>query len=325
MDTRRFLKHIIPVYLTRALANATTPQQRSENLQYAVQLKHARKPKAGEAAKAEIKATFFPLPAVNIDLSRQPAEKDWSKWANKDGSPYDPLQNVECKILDCLLRNGLPEGGVAAPESLKRKRKADKTPTEASPAEQPATSVAAKPADACPSSSAANQRRKKPKKDALATAAPKQPQKRSKKTVTVETPPKPPPATFKLPRAYVPPPVSQPSVSQRSSQPVSNPTIVTIDDSSEESDIGEGESGELTAVRTSIASAASGAPPNTLFVTPAKSAVEALVPGESIAPSTLRDLRAASTLFKKTACITIEASTGASGTAERQSNVATRS
>jgi len=124
--TRGFLKHIAPVYLTRALARATL-EQRAENLQYGVQLKRTRKTKKdGEdaPAKAEIKVTFCPIPAIEIDLSQQPPEEDWTLFAEKDGSPYDPVQNVEAELLECFLRHGLPQNALdTPPEPTKRKRK----------------------------------------------------------------------------------------------------------------------------------------------------------------------------------------------------------
>lgn len=99
----------------------------AENVQYGVQLKRTRKAKTddGEEApsKSEVKITFLVLPAMEIDLSQQPPGEDWSIWAGKDGTPYDPLQPVECEVLDCLLKYGLPADGIAAPSPPKRKRK----------------------------------------------------------------------------------------------------------------------------------------------------------------------------------------------------------
>ena len=131
--TRGFLKHIAPVYLSRALARATPPQQ-VENLRYEVLLKRTvtRKTADGEdaPAKAERKVTFLPGPAVAIDLSGQPQEEDWSIWDGKDGVPYDPLQRIECELPLCFLRHGLPADAlVTAPLPVRKKRKNDENET----------------------------------------------------------------------------------------------------------------------------------------------------------------------------------------------------
>ncbi|KAK4553765.1 hypothetical protein LTR86_009263 [Recurvomyces mirabilis] len=105
-------------------------QQRSNNVRYGMVLKRTRKAKVvdGEelAAKAERKIIFAPLPLVDIDGSQQPLEEDWSIWASQDGKPYDPTEPIECEILECFLREGLPEGSlVVAPTPTTKKRKAD--------------------------------------------------------------------------------------------------------------------------------------------------------------------------------------------------------
>nr|POE85395.1 flap endonuclease gen like 1 [Quercus suber] len=107
--TREFLKHISPIFMVRALARAT-PEQRRENLKYKIELKRTRtvKPKDDEdpPVKPEVKITYSPLYNFQIDLSRPP-EEDWSKWMGKDGTPYDPTQDLDFEILDCFLRHGL--------------------------------------------------------------------------------------------------------------------------------------------------------------------------------------------------------------------------
>ncbi|KAI6801262.1 hypothetical protein KC360_g1520 [Hortaea werneckii] len=116
--TKGFINHFAPIYLVRALARAT-PEQRNENLQYAVQLKRTRKAKddAETPVSSEIKITFSPLPAMEINLSQKPPEEDWDLpgWKSKDRASYDPLQKIEAEILRCFLDHGLPDGGVAPP------------------------------------------------------------------------------------------------------------------------------------------------------------------------------------------------------------------
>ncbi|KAK5121673.1 hypothetical protein LTR85_004845 [Meristemomyces frigidus] len=273
-DTKSFLKHMAPLYLTRALARVN-PEQRSENLQYAIQLKRTRKPKidGGDAPpKTEFKITFCPVPAIEIDLSQQPPEEDWSKRAEKDGTPYDPVQNVECEVLGCLLRHGLPEGALETGKA--------NIPTEDSAGGGPSCAAAA-------STVPAAKKRGRPKSDASADATPKPPRKRGKKAdaaqPTVEKPPSPPPATFKLPRGYVPPPAYV-------------PRVLTLDDSSSES---EGEAEVIHPASSAPGSIRLDGDISPLFVSPAKVVTGPLVPGESIARDTLRDLRAASALLNK--------------------------
>ena len=134
--TREFLKHIVPVFLTRALARAT-PEQKEENLPLSMQLKRTRKRKEDDETpeKAEVKITFSPIPLVEVDLRQQPPDEDWSVLAGKDGNPYDPTQKVECEILTCFVEHGLPNGlhDVSPVPLIKRKRKSTDEDTEVSP------------------------------------------------------------------------------------------------------------------------------------------------------------------------------------------------
>jgi holliday junction resolvase YEN1 len=127
--TREWMKHIMPVHLTRALARAS-PDQRLENLDFGIKLKKTRKKKGDKLAvpPAEVIITFSPLPRNEVDLGVQPPEEDWSKFTSKDGTPYDPLADLDCEILECFLEHGLPEGFLeqlkqAASSPNKRKRK----------------------------------------------------------------------------------------------------------------------------------------------------------------------------------------------------------
>lgn len=289
-DTKSFLKHITPLYLTRALARVT-PEQRSENLQYAVQLKRTRKTKKdGEDAppKAQAKVTFCPVPAIEIDMSQPPPEEDWSKHAEKDGTPYDPLQNVECEVLSCLLQHGLPEGALeTVPSPAKRKRKSADTPAESSTAEtskkrkkqkknqDDETSILAgqhEPADAeLATSPPAVKKRGRPKKDASTDAASKPPRKRAKKgdktPATVEKSPSPPPAAFKMPRGYT-------------ARPAHVPEVLTLGDSSSES---EGEA-DLLAGPSQANSPWPAGSASSLFVSPARPTGAHLVPDTYVIP-----------------------------------------
>ncbi|KAK3669870.1 hypothetical protein LTR78_010251 [Recurvomyces mirabilis] len=105
-------------------------QQRSNNVRYGIVFKRTRRAKVvdGEAppAKTERKIMFAPLLLVDIDGIQKPLEEDWNIWAGQDGRQYDPTEPIDCEILDCFLRDGLPKDSVAAsPTPTRKKRKAD--------------------------------------------------------------------------------------------------------------------------------------------------------------------------------------------------------
>lgn len=43
-----------------------------------------------------MKVTFNPIPAVEIDITAEPAEEDWSQLVPRDTSEYDSTQMIEC-------------------------------------------------------------------------------------------------------------------------------------------------------------------------------------------------------------------------------------
>lgn len=130
--TRGFLKHLAPIFLVRALARKDC---QNDNTSFDVKIKKTKAKKGAdgeESARAETKITFLPLKALSIAVSQQPMEEDWfSKgFVGKDGEPYDPKQRIECEVLDCILRNGLPSEVLNAPlEAPVRKKRAPKTST----------------------------------------------------------------------------------------------------------------------------------------------------------------------------------------------------
>ncbi|EME85424.1 uncharacterized protein MYCFIDRAFT_206519 [Pseudocercospora fijiensis CIRAD86] len=127
-STLDYLKHIAPLFLARVLRDVT-PQRKQANLEYGIQLKRggSRKNKQGqvEAPKSTVNFWYNPQSLVQIDLSTQPPEEDWTKFAGKDGTPYDPMGRIDCEdFLLCLLQYGLPEGALDKPERATKKRKA---------------------------------------------------------------------------------------------------------------------------------------------------------------------------------------------------------
>ncbi|EME47462.1 hypothetical protein DOTSEDRAFT_166539 [Dothistroma septosporum NZE10] len=120
--TREYLKHLAPIFLVRRLARLQSPDQRNENLSFDVHLKPTRATKRSEedaSAESEVKITFAAPLLVAIDLTTTPPEEDWGKFAAKDGTPYDPMQNIGCEVLRCFLEHGLPAGSYTAPVKSK--------------------------------------------------------------------------------------------------------------------------------------------------------------------------------------------------------------
>ena len=133
--TKGFMKHVAPVFMIRQLARCPSRDEAlSANLKYDIQLKKTRQKKASpgedlaQPTQLEKKITFYPLPAVDIDISEPPGPggEDWSIW-EKNESHYDPAEHIECNVLSCFLDHGLPEGFLVAPEPPKRQRKQNPT------------------------------------------------------------------------------------------------------------------------------------------------------------------------------------------------------
>lgn len=312
-STREYLKHIMPIFLTRRLARLRPEHadaQRLENLALGIRLKRARKQKTqkGLPLKAEGKITFSPLDLSEVDLSIMPNGEDWTRFAGKDGTPYDPLADLECEILRCFLENGLPQGALEeeqpASKPAKNRRKAsgeDELEDLSTTKKRGKSSVGSDPnppvgkpgssslhGDVCGNSA------KKPKKPAgkksasgIASKADEgsdgQPvRKRQKKAKALEQPTsaaKPlsqPPSGFKVPRQLSP--------SLMPARAVTRPAIIDMCDSDSESDGG----------------AAARSLPSTEPIRPLgpDPGSHPLLPGESISPATLRELRAASSLLQ---------------------------
>ena len=127
--TREYMKHIAPIFLIRRLLKVD-PHSKDANLELGINLRRTRKKKEAENdahTRDEAKITFSPMPVVGIDLSQQPLDEDWTKFAAKDGTPYDPTQNVECEVLHCFLEHGLPRGSLESAPLAKRKRAIDES------------------------------------------------------------------------------------------------------------------------------------------------------------------------------------------------------
>ena len=297
--TKGFMKHIAPVFMIRQLARCPSRDEAlSENLKYDIQLRKTRAKKAGpgetfaQPTQLEKKITFYPLPAVDIDIS-EPEGEDWSIW-EKNGSHYDPAQHVECDVLSCFLEHGLPEGFLVAPEPPKRQRKQN---TSAVVTDQGEMNVAPNPPQDDESASpvaveSAPKKRGRPKKTstaasvdaAIADAAPKKrgrppkdantastktQSKKRKGPAEAESPVKSSPPVFRYPREF-----SFASSVDLGTQSLGDPK--------------PSEQGPTAPTHPRVD------PPSQLLSSPKTPQVLAKpVPGEATSPATLRALRAA--------------------------------
>jgi hypothetical protein len=230
MWTKGYMKHVAPVFMIRQLARCQPRDEvLLENSKYGIQVKKTRKqePSPGEdpVIALETKITFYPLPAVDIEIF-EPEGEDWSVF-EKDGSHYDPAGHVECNVLNCFLEHGLPQGFLVAPEPPKRQRKSNVATTASErvvtdvtpPVTQGLESDAAAPIESVPkkrgkpkkASTTASvdastpdvvpKKRGRPPKDS-STASAKRPPKKPKGRQEVDEQVKPPLPVFRLPRAF---------------------------------------------------------------------------------------------------------------------------
>ncbi|KAM0706851.1 hypothetical protein Q7P35_006181 [Cladosporium inversicolor] len=300
--TKGFMKHVAPVFMIRQLARCPSHDGAlSGNLKYDIQLKKTRTKKAGpgedhaQPTQLEKKITFYPLPAVDIDISEPPGPggEDWSIW-EKNGSHYDPAEHVECNVLSCFLEHGLPEGFLVAPEPPKRQRKQNPSTV----TDQDESGVAPTPPRAAdlansvtaesvtkkrgrpkkiPTSASTDaaitdtvpKKRGRPPKDSNTASTNPQPKKR-KGHAEAENPVKSPPPVFRLPREF-----SFASSADSTSQSLGDPAPS-----------GPG----LTAPTHPVVD-----PPSQLPSSPARTpqVLTKPVAGETTSPTTLRALRAA--------------------------------
>jgi Holliday junction resolvase YEN1 len=313
--TRGYMKHIAPIFMVRQLARCSRDDMNlMANTTYDIQLKRTIKRKSTngddseEPTDLEREITFYPLPAVEIDI-REPEGEDWSIWEGKDGSHYDPAERVECNILDCFLKNGLPEGHLTTAEPAKRQRKQKAT---VAASDSAGVSASASIDAAATTPAGAPKKRGRPKKSATAatddvevvtsppkrgrpkkddnTSANEQLPKKRKKASQVDAVPTPPPPVFRLPRG------SSFTSSVTSSQQSRQDPILLEDDEPRDS------TAHLLPASQTIPTSNKA----TSFATTSRSPINpgtpstptALVPGEATSPAIIRALRAATWSFQ---------------------------
>lgn len=219
-QTREYLKHLAPIFLVRALLDATNDEQRLANSRFAVQLKRTRAKKVasiedGQPNMKEVKIKFLPMPAVEIDLSQEPRNlegqrlEDWTVLAGKDGCPYDPSARAETELLRCFLLHGLADGALeSAPEQSKRQPKSHCNQPLATPPSRHATggdNERVQPQQSPSLRDSSVRKRGRPRKSSLDHAdqnVPKKGKHRStQKDLDNEKSQSPPPRGFRLPTA----------------------------------------------------------------------------------------------------------------------------
>lgn len=178
-----------------------------------MQLKRTGKVKAKECedeppAKSEVKVWFSPVSVVEIELGARPPEEDLTRLATKDGTPHDPTQPVERELIDCILKQGLPEGALAeAPAPARgRKRKTNADGVEdGSPSSSQKKPRPSQETDGDFYENAGEKKRGKPRKKPHAGVVTAEPSSRKsggkKQSDSKPRSPNPPSATLQLPKS----------------------------------------------------------------------------------------------------------------------------
>ncbi|THX71568.1 hypothetical protein D6D08_05482 [Aureobasidium pullulans] len=124
--TREYIKHILPVQLTKELV-ATTPETVSKNLVFEIELVHKRGRNHDEQC-LERQVTFNPKRCTEENCWTQPPNEDWEALATKASGAFDPTLPVEVEFLEYVLAGALGETEMqrlkeAASQPKPRKRK----------------------------------------------------------------------------------------------------------------------------------------------------------------------------------------------------------
>jgi Holliday junction resolvase YEN1 len=100
MDTKQYLKHILPLLLVRELVN-TPPETVEKNLVFDIQLVQKRG-RDHDADCLERQITFNPKNCTEENLWKKPDNEDWKE-------DFDPTAPVETEFLEYVLVGALGE------------------------------------------------------------------------------------------------------------------------------------------------------------------------------------------------------------------------
>jgi Holliday junction resolvase YEN1 len=216
VDTKAYLKHIVPLLLVKELVH-TTPETVEKGLVFDIQLVQKRG-RDHDAGCLERSITFNPKKCTNLHLWTKPDNEDWKE-------DFDPIAPVETEFLEYVLVGALGETKMQrlkqlASQPKPRKRKITDAGTEETGSQTAPGTVdvapvpAAKKQRRAPSSQANVESSASTSKSASKTAAKPKPKstKRHGKTIQPAEQPEPaeseaptPPVKkgFQLPRALV--------------------------------------------------------------------------------------------------------------------------
>ncbi|TIA49060.1 hypothetical protein D6C83_04931, partial [Aureobasidium pullulans] len=166
--TREYIKHILPVQLTKELV-ATTPETVSKNLVFEIELVHKRGRNHDEQC-LERQVTFNPKRCTEENCWTQPPNEDWEALATKASGAFDPTIPVEVEFLDYVLAGALGETEMqrlkeAASQPKPRKRKTQDSQVE------DGSQTAAESADATSQSTAKKQKKRAKSTTDVATSS----------------------------------------------------------------------------------------------------------------------------------------------------------
>ena len=229
MDTKAYLKHIVPLLLVKELVN-TTPETVDKNLVFDLQLVQKRG-RDYDAECLERQITFDPKKCTELNLWKKPDNEDWKE-------DFDPTAPVEAEFLEYILVNALGRTEMDRLKQLANQPKPRKRKTNDATAEDTGSQTAAETTGSVPIAAAKRQKKAttaQPPAEASAstqkatsktTTKPK-PTKRHGKTTQPAEEPKPVEAPaaavrkgFQLPRALVRNPSMLSEFASQSSQDI---------------------------------------------------------------------------------------------------------
>lgn len=116
-----YLKHILPILLTRTLAATPIGQEHTNNI-YKIELIKIRQKKGADSPITPLatRITYLPQTTTSLDLTTQPEGdlgEDWTLIKGVKGAPFDATLRTECQMLPYLLQKGVPQVYQAADEA----------------------------------------------------------------------------------------------------------------------------------------------------------------------------------------------------------------